>query len=511
VWDATGLFSAISGGLTAGGTVTGGAFAATENFDFNSNTDPTKTKFLPIGAGPIVTTTWNTTTIAPGTVGTNPSGTLPLIADSIGGSPMPDGPFPANNANFDFTNLLVVCVDSACGEGQITGTTPANGAPTNAAITVSFSRQMQADTVAAAISMVDVTNGNANIPVTVTPNTGLASTFTIAITADRNPVTPAVDLEFNTTYRVTLDPTNVLDEDGAALQPSPNNTWAWTTTASTAQVCVSDVIGPQPLGSNFTMLNPSGDVLSGGTNDIEYDFGNGLNSGHNPAILNTSAAGTLGIMTNMMRSAKPEPFSGEVWTAHHIRLFGPGTYVINTECSAAQLEAGTCGANPDNSKNLTMTVGASQIGAHMLFDWSNSSNIDVLNVWDLNTTWTDNVPTAVNNLFDGPAWAGPVGYTVHPQTTWGYVSVDADGDGINGVGMIDGPFPKFRANFNLNPAFSCLASPPQVVSIEDITSVGGCSLGAGNANPAARGDWWLVAGFLAWLGLIRKRLARQRS
>jgi hypothetical protein len=107
VWDAVGLFGALAGGISVSQTITGGTFAATENFDFDSNTSPTRTKFLPIGAGPIVTTTWNTSTIPPGTAGTNPSGTLPLITDSIGGTPMPDGPFPANNANFDIMSIHV--------------------------------------------------------------------------------------------------------------------------------------------------------------------------------------------------------------------------------------------------------------------------------------------------------------------------------------------------------------------------------------------------------------------
>jgi hypothetical protein len=107
VMDAAGMFGALGAGVSVSSNITGGTFAATENFDFNPNTDPTKTKFLPMGAGPVVSTTWNTTTIAPGTVGTNPSGTLPLITDSIGGTPMPDGPFPANNANFDIMSIHV--------------------------------------------------------------------------------------------------------------------------------------------------------------------------------------------------------------------------------------------------------------------------------------------------------------------------------------------------------------------------------------------------------------------
>jgi hypothetical protein len=73
----------------------------------------------------MATVTANTTTIGGGTLGTNPSGTLPLIADTIGGSPMTSGPFAGSNANFDI--MLVTsfaCTDTGtgtnfCGPGPV--------------------------------------------------------------------------------------------------------------------------------------------------------------------------------------------------------------------------------------------------------------------------------------------------------------------------------------------------------------------------------------------------------
>ena len=35
------------------------------------------------------------------------------------------------------------------------------------------------------------------------------------------------------------------------------------------------------------------------------------------------------------------------------------------------------------------------------------------------------------------------------NTVWDLMSKDVDGDGVNGLGMIDGPFGGFNANFNL--------------------------------------------------------------
>ena len=519
VWDAAGLFNAINGGLSPGDTVTGGTLPASNNTIYSGAS-------FPIGPAVMAVTTWNTTSIGTPVLGTNPSGTLPLVTDTIvdstngdtgiGGSPMPTAPFQNFNANFDFTNLLVTCVDANCGQGVVTNTTPVNGSPVSATISVTFSRNMKADTVAGAISLIDVTNGNAPVNITVTPSSAgvLASIFTITLTTDQNPATAAVDLAYSTQYQATVA-TTAQDEDGNNLAASPNNTWTWTTQAAPqVQVCQSGIIGPAPLGGNFSMLEKLGKVF-GGTNDITYslDFVN----------LNTTSGGNAGITTNTLASALPHPFFGAVWTAHHIRLFGPGTYTINTdnenegpndttaECTTAMLVAGTCTPSATASKNITFTVGAGQIGAHMLFDWNGNFNIDVVNVWDQNTTWTDPDAGDKNNLWTGARWAGPSGYTVHPQTQWAYVSTDNDGDGIVGVKMIDGPFQGFSANFNLSPTFSCQESPPAPMAIGDSSKVGGCSLGTGNVNLTERGDWWLVAGFLAWLGLIRKRLARQRS
>jgi len=63
---------------------------------------------LPIGPSPVATTTFNTTDLGVITVGVNPSGTLPLTDDGIGGSPMKAGPFPGFNANFDFDNMTLI-------------------------------------------------------------------------------------------------------------------------------------------------------------------------------------------------------------------------------------------------------------------------------------------------------------------------------------------------------------------------------------------------------------------
>ena len=103
-------------------------------------------------------------------------------------------------------------------------------------------------------------------------------------------------------------------------------------------------------------------------------------------------------------------FLGSSWTTHGGTTFGPGTYSIDT------IEGGI----------FNITVGAGQLGGHILWDWSVNTDIDIVNVWDVST--------------------------VGGVTT--YTSTDIDGNGIPGIGFIDGPFATvpFSANFDYSTA-----------------------------------------------------------
>lgn len=112
VMDASGFFAAVAGGLTTGQTIgtgcTGCVFGASENTISNFAGFGTYT--LPMGSNAMATTTWNTTNIGTPVLGDNPSGTLPLIADTIGGTPMQTAPFAGFNANFDITDITITAV-----------------------------------------------------------------------------------------------------------------------------------------------------------------------------------------------------------------------------------------------------------------------------------------------------------------------------------------------------------------------------------------------------------------
>ena len=58
---------------------------------------------------------------------------------------------------------------------------------------------------------------------------------------------------------------------------------------------------------------------------------------------------------------------------------------------------------------LRMTVPAGMVGAHILFDWNTTDNIDVVNVWDIDGVWDQHGDTdPKNKLYDGPAGDAPI-------------------------------------------------------------------------------------------------------
>ena len=144
-----------------------------------------------------------------------------------------------------------------------------------------------------------------------------------------------------------------------------------------------------------------------------------------------------------MGSESDFPFFGFPWSAHHIRVFGPGDYSFDTTCSISEIESGTAVCGGGAGEYLDLSVGIDQIGAHILWDWNapNEENIDIAVLWDINGIFDS---TAPHNIYQGLAGAAPT-----LDTVFDLVSVDGDGDGIPGLLMIDGAFIDFSANFSL--------------------------------------------------------------
>ena len=246
---------------------------------------------------------------------------------------------------------------------------------------------------------------------------------------------------------------------------------------ATANIQVGTVYG------NFTMLDASGNVF-GGTNDVVFTW-DGISMHSSEADLSSN----MTIVSN-----GPHPFFGAPWFAHHVRVFGPGTYSFEAdnalcESKATSPDAANAGTRTLNSgaddidvtgcpgtgtaTTITMTVATGQIGVHILFDYNGSFDIDVVNVYDMNAAWEDATGQGdkLNDLWTGASGAAP-----DPTSDWALVSRDVNGDAINGAPMVDGPFLGFYANFNDSPGGTAAATPDITTEASD-TKLGGGAFG----------------------------------
>lgn len=133
----------------------------------------------------------------------------------------------------------------------------------------------------------------------------------------------------------------------------------------------------------------------------------------------TDVTGFVDLGTMTWGVASTTPFFGLTWTASGGTLYGPGTHTVNVNGDGASA--------PSGDGNVTFTVGAGQLGGNINFAWGATVGIDVFNVWNVVETYDAN------------------GVVTNTTLT----SIDIDNNGILGLGMVDGPFPGFSANFNV--------------------------------------------------------------
>lgn len=186
------------------------------------------------------------------------------------------------------------------------------------------------------------------------------------------------------------------------------------------------------LNNNFTMVGAT-NGNTGGTNDVTFTW---------DGTYRTSIEAD-GLYNATLSS--PTAFAGKKWTAHHVNVYGPGTYTFNANCPSGGVTSTTynptCITTPGLAQTLTVPPG--KVGAHMLFNWSTSTDIDVIVVWDMNKSWN---LTGTASPFNITTNVG--GNTA--DTVWNGVSIDADADTFSGAAMIDGPFSGQSANFSVN-------------------------------------------------------------
>jgi hypothetical protein len=398
--------------------------------------------------------------------------------DGTPGTPMaPLGPFAGFNANFNFNGTLSPS-DGVC--GPATDTTPDP---------FSFSGVINATFNTLYTTSAITVSGLGVSP----PGVGITAPITIS-----GGGSPQYSLNGGITW--TNAPGTVINGDTVMVRATSGLANGSTVTATlniggvTGSFTVSTPAAVGNQGSNFTMLDSAGGIV-GGTNDVAASW---------------DSSCTTNVASNdfsHMSLSSNTPFFSYNWTAHHIRVFCPGTYIINTACttgnsSAQDIDAGTCTPNTDPTKNYTFTVAAGQIGGHMLFDWNTTKNIDVVEVWSTNAIF-------------GPSKMYTSGAACNnPATVWNLMSTDWDGDSKNGGAMIDGPFTYFSANFNIRTSgtpLACSTIYTPTVNVADPSNTAGCSISSTPENVTERADWWLIAGFLTWLGAIRLRFKRRQT
>jgi hypothetical protein len=174
------------------------------------------------------------------------------------------------------------------------------------------------------------------------------------------------------------------------------------------------------VNNNFTMLDPSNQII-GGTNDVKFIYNKAK------PLTSVSASGQVSNAT----ISSDCPFFGNTWTAHDVAVYAPGTYTVYADCPAGSPGCG-------QGTPITFTIQEGELGGHMLFNWSSNKDIDVVDIW---TPQAKFGPT--QHIYTGVCGVG------NPDQVWDLMSKDVDGNGVNGLGMVDGPFINFNANFNV--------------------------------------------------------------
>jgi chitodextrinase len=179
-------------------------------------------------------------------------------------------------------------------------------------------------------------------------------------------------------------------------------------------------IAGESANSNCTLLDANGALATGlGANDFIFT---------SDGTLKTSVA-VSGQVSNATLSSTC-PFITFTWIVHDMAIYSTGTYTVYTDCPPGSPGCGVGTA-------ITFTVGAGEIGGHMLCDWSTYENMDVINVWQPNAVFAPS-PMQTDKCGTNPA-----------DSVWRWMSKDFDGDGINGHVIESGDGVPWIVNFNL--------------------------------------------------------------
>lgn len=296
------------------------------------------------------------------------------------------------------------------------------------------------------VTITDTTAPTLSVPADVGPVTIDANYngVDIGVPAASDAIEPNLTIEYSvdggTTWKVSGSSNIVFD---FAENATTAVTWRATdvagnsTTNATQMVTLSDLpagmvgvpcsidlttAGLRDTVSRFQMRDPEGGPVGAIDNTVTGDI--------DPTLICVDAAcSNLTPPGSGATLSTIQPFFQLTWKADPIRLFGPGSYTFETcpfprtpdgegDWMAADGSA-ACGSE-FTPNEVTLNVAPGQLGAHMLFKWGNTSNIDVVVAWDVGC-----------NEFD-------------------LTATDPDGDGFRGTPMVDGPFNGFNAAFDVS-------------------------------------------------------------
>lgn len=231
---------------------------------------------------------------------------------------------------------------------------------------------------------------------------------------------------------------------------------------SVAQAAYTPVV--TTTGNNLTVVSPA-NYLTGGTNDVTFTWDGTYRTS---VVTDNTFNATL---------SSPTAFSSKKWTMHNVNIYGPGSYTFDTNCPSGNP---SCNTVPSYS-SYHMTVGANQVGVHMIWAWSTTDGVDVVLLWDMSNSWAG---TGTTSAFCAGSGAGCNGF--YPgnsiNTIWDAVSIDTnmDSDTFSGTKMIDGPTVSQSWNFNVNGI---------------------------HAVPIPASAWLLGSGLLGLIGVARRKAA----
>ncbi|MCK9419487.1 MAG: hypothetical protein M0R70_08940 [Nitrospirae bacterium] len=229
--------------------------------------------------------------------------------------------------------------------------------------------------------------------------------------------------------------------------------------------------------NNFTMISAGGLAITGGMNDVIFKWDG--TQRHSVAT---------GSQVSNCAFSSTTRFYGATWATHDVVLYGPGTYTVYSLCPGG---SPGCGLTDATHPPITFTVGADELGVHYQFNWTVSTDIDMINIFTrhaafLPSPMCSNYPSSSTEQTVGCGGSASCETAQQPadhpcpdpdtQRTkvWDLMSRDVDGDGINGLPFVDGPFVGFSGNMSIMVPFAG-GVPPHVWPDTDFIRFGGSS------------------------------------